>query len=871
MKNRLIILLLGISTIASAQQYQSCTSVLEENRSFNDKLFIAFPEQRENPILWFDSLSVTQVEKIRKPGLFSVTAAPGELFVFQTGVWAVAGDVKDLQISFSDFIDKGGKNISSYKLTCYNNGGLDFKGRQFVKKIAVAEGRVQALWVGVDLGGVEPGTYKGVVTLGAEKEQQRIPVQLNVEGTDVVNHGYDEGRRLARLNWLNSGAGIDNAIPKGYAPVKVSGKTIRILGRAMTIDDTGLPSEIQTFFTAANQELNTKGEPLLNKAFQFIIEKENGEIIKLKPGGLHFNDVTEAAAEWSVLNTSPEVDLACIAKMEFDGFANYQLLVMPKKNISIKDIRLEILVSKKKAVYMMGLNHEGGKRIPDWKWKWDTVKNQDALWIGDVNGGFRLKWKSSNYTRPLVNIYYKFSPLEMPPSWANEGNGGVNVTDGANGVSLVAYSGKRTLQNGDILHYDFEMLVTPFKLIDKETRYNDRYYQGGGRNSGVKIADAKKAGANIINIHQADDIYPYINYPYLDDNITELTSLVNTAHKEGMRMKVYYTTRELTKNLPEFWALNSLNGEVIFPGPGNASRTEALHPYGPAKWLIANLREKYIPAWYDTIKYGKFKGEVDLSVITTPDSRLNNFYIGGLDWMLKNLKIDGVYIDDCALDRFTLLRARKLIDRYRPNGKIDLHSWNHFNAWAGYANCLNLYMDLLPFIDQVWIGEARNYDRKPDHWLIEVSGIPFGICGQMLEGGGNPWRGMVYGITTRAGWTINPPTELWKFWDAYEFRKKNFIGYWENTNPVTTDNPQIKVSLYKDSANLVIAVANWSDREEITRLDIDWNKTGIKQNEAVVQIPEIKDYQNAQLDIMLSKLKVPAKKGFLIVISNKGN
>ena len=66
----------------------------------------------------------------------------------------------------------------------------------------------------------------------------------------------------------------------------------------------------------------------------------------------------------------------------------------------------------------------------------------------------------------------------------------------------------------------------------------------------VKIEMAKKAGANIINIHHAEDLYPFINYPYLDDNVNELTQLVDNAHKENLRMKFYYTTRELTKNLP---------------------------------------------------------------------------------------------------------------------------------------------------------------------------------------------------------------------------------------------------------------------------------------------------------------------------------
>jgi len=308
---------------------------------------------------------------------------------------------------------------------------------------------------------------------------------------------------------------------------------------------------------------------------------------------------------------------------------------------------------------------------------------------------------------------------------------------------------------------------------------------------------------------------------------------------------------------------------VIFPGPGNAARTAELHPNGPSKWLIDNVREKYIPAWYDTIKYGNHKGEVDLSVITTPDSRLNNFYIAGLDWMVKNMNIDGIYIDDCALDRFTICRARKVIDQYRPAGRIDMHSWNHFNKSAGYASCLNLYMDLLPYIDLVWIGEARNYDRLPDHWLIEVSGIPFGLQGQMLEGGSNPWRGMVYGITTRAGWTINPPTEIWKFWDEYKLKDKTRRGYWEKDCPVNCNNPLIKASVYKGADETIIALANWKDEDVETSIAVDWAKLKIDPDEYEIYIPGIKDFQTEQTKVSLDKIIIPARKGYLILLKKK--
>jgi hypothetical protein len=294
-----------------------------------------------------------------------------------------------------------------------------------------------------------------------------------------------------------------------------------------------------------------------------------------------------------------------------------------------------------------------------------------------------------------------------------------------------------------------------------------------------------------------------------------------------------------------------------------------LHPKGPNEWYIHNLREKYIPAWYNLIGEGKFKGEIDLSVITTPDSRLNNFYIAGLDWMVQNMKIDGVYIDDSALDRFTIQRARKIIDNNRPNGRLDIHSWNHFNDWAGYANCLNIYMDLLPYTDLVWIGEGRDYNRMPDHWLIEVSGIPFGLPGQMLEGGGNPWRGMVYGITNRAGWTKFPPEHLWNFFDKYNFAQRDMIGYWEQDCPVTCSNPLIKASVFKGADDVIISLANWSETDVETSMVINWKEIGLNSNNSDVIIPEIIDFQEGKNNVSLDKIVIPGKKGYLILLKKK--
>jgi hypothetical protein len=199
---------------------------------------------------------------------------------------------------------------------------------------------------------------------------------------------------------------------------------------------------------------------------------------------------------------------------------------------------------------------------------------------------------------------------------------------------------------------------------------------------------------------------------------------------------------------------------------------------------------------------------------------------------------------------------------------MDLHSWNHFNQWAGYTNCLNLYMDLLPYFDLVWIGEGRDYDRWPDHWLIEVSGIPFGLPGQMLQDGGNPWRGMVFGITNRAGWS-GDPTELWKFWDRYRIDDKLMIGYWDMNSPVHSDHDLVKTTLYKGIDTSFIAVANWSEEDQEISISLDLDKLGYKSAPDGFIIPNIPDFQDEKLFTNLDNFTVPGGKGYLIIV--KGN
>jgi len=50
----------------------------------------------------------------------------------------------------------------------------------------------------------------------------------------------------------------------------------------------------------------------------------------------------------------------------------------------------------------------------------------------------------------------------------------------------------------------------------------------------------------------------------------------------------------------------------------------------------------------------------DAAVINTGISRWHNFYVEGLRWLVENVGIDGIYLDDVAFDRSVMKRIRRV-------------------------------------------------------------------------------------------------------------------------------------------------------------------------------------------------------------------
>jgi hypothetical protein len=364
--------------------------------------------------------------------------------------------------------------------------------------------------------------------------------------------------------------------------------------------------------------------------------------------------------------------------------------------------------------------------------------------------------------------------------------------------------------------FEFALLVTPVKKLDPAAHFRTRYYH-----SCEPIETVAATGANVINIHHANELNPFINYPFIAND--KLSAHVRAAHERNMKLKIYYTVRELTNHVTELWALRSLGNEVLAPGGG-----------GGFPWLREHLVTGYTPSWYSPFP----DGSVCASVVTSGASRWYNYYIEGLGWLVKNIRIDGLYLDDVTYDRTIIKRMRKVMERNRTGCMIDLHS----NTWFS-CNPAIQYMEYFPFIDRLWFGESFDYNESPDFWLIEVSGIPFGLMGEMLQNGGNRWRGMLYGMTARLPWNGEAdPRPIWKVWDDFGISDARMIGYWEKDCPVRTDRKDVLATAYVRNGKTLISVASWAPTPVQAKLKIDWRTLGLSEQKAHLYAPFVKDF-----------------------------
>ncbi len=772
-----------------------------------------------------------------------VTLRPGGRSVLQLAVWAARGEVDGLDIKVHSVEALGAEPVVS----CMNfeaprapapadPGPMGDHSLPGGPQRTIPAGELRALWCSVHAPPELPsGTYRVLVTVTAAQGAATVPVDV------VVSTGAPESSALSPLLWLGSQRARSSGPTRAFSPVRASGARLEVLGRSVTLGQLGLPESVVSHFSDDLSSADGESTAVLSAPTHLRLIGTSGSELHLEGGAASLPGPHDDGFAWSASAVSGSVTVKVVGSLDFDGTLCYEVDLSTSSATDLLDVQLVLPLRTAVARYVMGLGQRGGLRKSPLDWSWDVqTRNQDAVWTGTHNAGLQLSLRDEHYRRPLNTNFYLRRPLVSPSSWDNGGRGYVRIADGPTEgtTTLVAGSGHRLLQAGEHVRYDFRIVITPFKPVSLSRHITRRYLHRYAAPEEV-LAD----GANTVNLHHATPVNQYLNYPML--SAAQLERYCAHAHDLGVSVRLYDTIRELTTRAPELWAMLQFGDELFHAGPG-----------GGQSWLREHMDPPYLPGWY--------AAEVDdTTLVTNKAERWDNFYVESLAWLAQHCRIDGLYLDDVAFDRDAIKRVRHVLEAGSRDPDIDLHSANQFNPKDGYASSANLYLELMPYLDRLWFGEYFDYAAPDDYWLVEVSGLPYGLTGEMLEGGGHPYRGMLYAMTSRLGFPGAEPRPIWDLWDRAETASAKMRGYWSANPVVATGRQDVLATAYVTSRRTLVALASWSQEDQDIALDVDWSGLGGHSHQ--LSLPEVSGLQEGA-EVTGANVRVPAGKGAFVVL-----
>ena len=523
--------------------------------------FLLIPEDRAKPLRltnasngdfpvgWLGSPAIGD-RRHDAAAVLGGVAQPGEWFAMQLGVWARSAPVEVMSLEMS------GDETLVQNFSCISLGGHDYTGAQFSKPWGLPAGRTSALWMGVQLP-LTATTLQGHLTVVLRHNETiinaTVPVKIEVSGAAAVNAGDNEPSKLTRLRWLDSRIGINDRVPAPFTPVDTSAwkqnRTLRILGRSLTIGASGLPQDI-----TAVRKIGS-GIFALGSGWTFA------------PDGPALSNQTRSAVSWTARGTDSSVGctINVTGSLSFEGYLDMAISISAAKPTTLPDFSVSAVL---RAPYLAGLGRAGRKlgaaawplaNIPPTggtaaaasgctennslplQFKWNRSA-APMLWVGDMDGGMRIKWKGPGTA-------WDNPAYQGVASWANAGAGTFTVTNASSAgagasdlVRVVASTGPLKLDTSAPVSFHFDLCITPFKPreVAANEHFQSRYFQIGYPDhhmytpeqvaqTGATIASESSNSRHVVlrdcdgrpllrtAIHQGVDslINPYINWPFV--------------------------------------------------------------------------------------------------------------------------------------------------------------------------------------------------------------------------------------------------------------------------------------------------------------------------------------------------------------------
>ena len=217
----------------------------------------------------------------------------------------------------------------------------------------------------------------------------------------------------------------------------VNEKNISMPGKEIDLNADGFPAMIKTSFNLVTEPVHFH-----------VVKASSHKDIKWKSGPLEIKTQKPQKVSWAVKNTSDSLNMDVEGTIKPNGTLVYTVKIIALNDINLDNIRLHLPFTNEAAKYIKGLGNEQSPRPEAVDWKWNAGNaGQNKVWVGDVSGGLQYE---------LTDQKHK----AIPASWANDGQGGIHIEQKGKAILADNYSGEHHMKKGDILYYNFSMLIT---------------------------------------------------------------------------------------------------------------------------------------------------------------------------------------------------------------------------------------------------------------------------------------------------------------------------------------------------------------------------------------------------------------------------
>ncbi|MBQ7922811.1 MAG: hypothetical protein IJ325_09600 [Clostridia bacterium] len=825
----------------------------------------------EMPYIWTER---TADERLR----LCDTVHCNEHYVFQTAVYA-GEDLQDIRV---DFYDAAGNKLTVDKCVCFNLYGKNAEGIPFDIHRDIKAGAILPLWCGVPMeawNDLADNILKITAVVSAANVDYTVKTEitLHVENTTLPRNGDNDLWRLARLFWLNSDLGVSEDVLKPYQPIENGDdNSMGLLGKKIYINKLGLPEQIVSYY---NDEclITETARNVMKGGFNLEITK-TGDVVNENKESAPVRTIK--GTNTTVINASAtknDIRISSDIKYEADGHVDCKIYLEAEEDGEY-DFNLQMFMDAKMAEYMMGMCYEGGTVPAWWEYDWkNPVMVGELVWLGSVRGGIQLK------LMPEEESWNYFGCTHYPaPFWSNNGKGKLVVKSlkDSGQVLVEGKTGKMTMKAGQKETMHFHLILTPFHPIDYKYHWTERVGTGG--KGGISTQDwAVERGATMVYLHHGLKHNMNINYPFLDS--AALKEQVDEAHKRGLLYKIYYTVRELSNFTPEIWALRAMGDEILNLDTTTAVVADFFVPeeekvirdgmcFNPTwwrggLWLVEHMHECYVGQWHQPLA----DGNMDCAVLMQGNSRWHNFYVEGMKWLIEEVGVDGLYLDGIGYDRRIMKRIRRVMEDSGKRCDIDIHNGNEHQVLSyGYVASANRYLEHYAYADSLWLGEGYAYeDVSYNYQLLETSGIVFGVMSEMLQGGGNPYRGMVFGETARLGNSWPVVYEILKLQREFDMTDTRMLGFWNPECPVTVENDMVRATAFvKEDGSTMIAAASWYPNKRGFLMHVNKEQLGI-EGDYEYYAPAIEGFQEEKVFASGDLIPFEKNKGWIFLLRRK--